>query len=100
MKRSAAPTCVWSRARRGNAGLGDTRGRQRRMFERFKNRSDETNGNTAVAERPTTADDEPANRTGATTRGPASRAATAGGPAVATREHMRTVRARQRDEYG
>jgi hypothetical protein len=75
------------------------------MFERFKNRHEETNGNgtTAVADRPrderamTTADEEPATR-----RQPAARAATArrtGGTAL-TREHMDTARARQREEFG
>jgi hypothetical protein len=83
------------------------------MFERFKNRSAETNGSTdanggtAVAERPrgeTTAGeaatrgrDETATRrqtaaTGATTAGPRR--------GVATREHLDTARARQREEFG
>jgi amino acid transporter len=69
------------------------------MFERFKNRSDETNGNggrTAVADRPAT--DDPA--TGRGGNGTTTRTAAAGGPAVATREHMHTARARQRAEYG
>lgn len=89
------------------------------MFDRFKNRSEETNGTsgrTAVAERErgdevgaTRTRDEAAARedTAATRREPATRrhapvgrGATAGGAPVATREHMHAVRARQRDEYG
>jgi hypothetical protein len=69
------------------------------MFERFKSRSEETNGTTAVADRPrderATTTDEPATR-----RQPAARAATARRGPVLTRDHMATARARQRDEYG
>jgi amino acid transporter len=92
------------------------------MFERFKNRSDDTNGTTAVADRPR--DERAATTTGdselGATRGrdeaamgetreaptrrhaPAARAATARRPgrAMLTREHMDTARARQREEYG
>jgi hypothetical protein len=96
------------------------------VFERFKRDSEGTagarearpaNGRTAVAERPAdtrtaamdrepahtrTRDEaamreEPATRRHVPARG--STAATAGG-AVATREHMRTARARQREEFG
>jgi amino acid transporter len=89
------------------------------MFDRFKSRSADPaepgatggNGRTAVAERPvgngtatgasgaTAADrttvDEGAGRPGA---GRTAAAGAAGG--VATREHMRTARARQREEFG
>jgi amino acid transporter len=64
------------------------------MFERFKQHSGDDgapgNGRTAVADPPTT------RSTGA------MRADTTGAPATTgtTREHMRDVRARQRDEYG
>jgi MFS family permease len=76
------------------------------MFERFRNRSEETNGDggrTAVAERPVE------DRQGATrgrdeaaTRRPtsATRTTAGDGAAVATREHLHTARARQREEYG
>ena len=76
------------------------------MFERFKNRSEETNGDggrTAVAERPV---DEPEGATrgrdeAATRRHtPATRTTAGDGAAVGTREHMHTARARQREEYG
>ena len=89
------------------------------MFDRFKNRSEETNGTsgrTAVAERERsdevgatrTRDEAAAREDTAATRGepatrrhaPVGRAATADGAPVATREHMRAVRARQRDEIG
>jgi amino acid transporter len=82
------------------------------MFERFKSRSEQTNGTTAVAERPrdegavatddergaTRGRDEAATRTHA----PAARAASTRRPGGArlTREHMDTARARQREEYG
>jgi hypothetical protein len=93
------------------------------MFERFKSRSEESNGTTAVADRPrdergTTATDDEMGATrgrdeaataetrdeeAAATRrhAPAARAATAR-PAGArlTREHMHTARARQREEFG
>jgi len=89
------------------------------MFERFKNRSGDTNGagGTAVADRPAAERDDVAADTttdrgatrgrdeaGATRRHrPVARGATAagaGGAALATREHMRRARARQREEYG
>jgi MFS family permease len=76
------------------------------MFERFKNRSEETNGSggqTAVAERPETRDEarREATANGETaTRRHTTRTADAGGTAVGTREHMHTARARQREEYG
>jgi MFS family permease len=77
------------------------------MFERFRNRSEETNGDggrTAVAERPVEEregatrgrDEEAATRR----HTPATRTTADGGAAVGTREHMRTARARQREEYG
>src|SRR4051794_5753059 len=82
------------------------------MFERFKSRSEETNGSsTAVADRPrderaaTAAGEEAPTRAGETatrTHAPAARAATGRRPGGArlTREHMDTARARQREEYG
>ena len=91
------------------------------MFERFRNRSEETNGTvdrtggTAVADRPAAEGDyETTPGPGATrTRDeaaaptrrnrPVARGATAAGAAgapVATREHMRLARARQREAYG
>jgi hypothetical protein len=92
------------------------------MFERFKSRSEDTNGSTAVADRPrdertgaTATADPPATRGDeaamAETRGeegqtrrhaPAARAASARRPMGTrlTREHMATARARQREEYG
>ena len=89
------------------------------MFDRFKNRSEDANGTptraggTAVADRPVEDGDTTTATEGATRgrdeeaatrrRRPAARAATAtaaGGAAVGTREHMRTARARQREEYG
>ena len=77
------------------------------MFDRFKNRSSDANGTagtsrTAVADRPAghrtaTATEEPAT----TRRPPAGRATAAGGGgALATRDHLDTARARQREEYG
>ena len=86
------------------------------MFERFKSRSEETNGTTAVADRPrdetaveeergaTRGRDEAETReeAAATRRhAPAARAATAR-PARTrlTREHMTTAHARQREEFG
>ena len=64
------------------------------MFERFKRGSDQREtatggGSTAVADRPTT-------RTNGTTE----HTATAPARRVDDREHMRTVRARQREEFG
>ncbi len=64
------------------------------MFERFKRGSDQhettaRGGSTAVADRPTT-------RTNGTTE----HAATARAGRVDDREHMKTVRARQREEFG
>jgi hypothetical protein len=89
------------------------------VFERFKRdsgdahaREDAPNGRTAVAERPSeertrAMETEPAHtRTrdeDATRRRPPARgatAATAAGGAEATREHMHTARARQREQYG
>jgi hypothetical protein len=71
------------------------------MFERFKNRSEETNGHagrTAVAERPVEDQREPVTRE----EEPATATATRRRPATAglTREHMHEARARQREEYG
>jgi amino acid transporter len=61
------------------------------MFERFRHQSGDDgapgNGRTAVAERPVT------------TRGD-GRAGAVGTTSAVTTEHMRDVRARQRDEYG
>ena len=64
------------------------------MFERFKRGSDQhetttRGGTTAVADRPTT-------RTNGTTE----HTATAPARRPDDREHMRTVRARQREEFG
>jgi hypothetical protein len=75
------------------------------MFERFKNRSEETNGDggrTAVAERPVE-DDAGATRgrdEAATRRAPVTRTTAAEGTAVGTRERMDTARDRQREEFG
>jgi hypothetical protein len=70
------------------------------MFERFKNRADETNGTTrggtAVADRPVDERREPV--TGRDE--PVTRRHTAPAGAALTGEHMRTARARQRAEYG
>jgi len=57
------------------------------MLERFKRTGD--HGGTAVADRPNTTDGETTERTAVETRGPR-----------ATTDHMRTVRARQREEFG
>jgi hypothetical protein len=82
------------------------------MFERFKNRSAETNGSTtanggtAVADRPrdeTVADDGATrNRDEAVTRRQtaAGTATTRPRGGVATRDHLDTARARQREEFG
>jgi hypothetical protein len=68
------------------------------MFERFKRGSDQSEttargGTTAVADRPAT-------RTNGTTEHTATAAATTPARRPDDREHMRTVRARQREEFG
>ena len=100
------------------------------MFERFKREPEGSgrtttepgataaNGRTAVAERPSEAETTALERDRGQTRTrderdarredraatrrhtPAARAATATGGTVATRDHLRTARARQRQEYG
>jgi amino acid transporter len=98
------------------------------MFERFRNRSEETNGtvdrsgSTAVADRPAerddattdmgrtrardeaaatrTRDEEAPTRTRPAGRGAVAAGAAGAGAGLATREHMRRARARQREEYG
>jgi hypothetical protein len=70
------------------------------MFERFKNRSEETNGHTgrtAVAERPVEDQREPVTRREETTTTATRRRPVAAG---VTREHMHEARARQREEFG
>jgi hypothetical protein len=80
------------------------------MFERFR-RSDDTvaetraDGRTAVAERPATRSDDVAwednpPRTAATGTTRTTRTARTAPAGTLTREHMREVRARQRDEFG
>src|SRR5919107_216851 len=70
------------------------------MFERFKNRADETNGtrgSTAVADRPAAEERrEPVTRR----EEPVTRRHAAPAGAAMTGEHMRTARARQREEFG
>ena len=94
------------------------------MFERFKRDSEGTatdregrpaNGRTAVADRPSetrtgamerepahtrTRDEAAMREEPATRRHAPARGATAGAGGVATRDHMRTARARQREEFG
>jgi hypothetical protein len=75
------------------------------MFERFKSRSEATNGHegrTAVADRPVEEGETGAMRhreeAAPTRRAPAARAASA--PALPTRDRMHAARARQREEFG
>jgi hypothetical protein len=75
------------------------------MFDRFKNRPAEPDGNhrvegngrTAVAERPVTRTDRTAVAEPETRREPVGRGGATG---PVTRDHMNTARARQREEFG